>query len=64
MTIFKDFWTVETAAKELGICSQTVRAMIHNGSIDSVLIGSGYLLSQQAIDSFVESMNKGTSIRN
>ncbi len=61
MTIFKNWWSVSTAAQELGVNPQTVRALIHNGTIDSVLMGSGYLISQQEIDRFIESRKNQTA---
>lgn len=48
-------YTVEEAAKQLGVHWQTILNCIKRGELEAVKMGRGYRITQEAIEKFVES---------
>ncbi len=55
MTVYKNFWTVDTLAAHLKIHENTLRGYIRNGKMIAVLSGTRYLIPQQEVDRYIAS---------
>lgn len=48
------FYTVAEAAEQLGLSPRTIRAQIHNGALDAVMVGRSLIIPERKIKEYDE----------